>query len=312
MIEKIPHSAESPRCSVIIPAYNAADFVVQAVHSALSQRPEAPQVIVVDDGSSDTTAALVEKIDGVTLIRQANAGCPAARLAGLKHATGAFFIFLDADDELLPGAITAHLAAMDAAPQAAMVFGANHRIDATGARIATYPQKPFETADPHVVAFQVTPAPSQCMYRRSAFEAVGGYDPALRLCEDSDLNIRITQAGSIICHGDMVLNYRMHGGQATKRPSKICRAHLGVIRNHLGPDGTFPDATELARSLKKWKQYYGRNIPIEIIRTALRRDLPGSAAALKTFTACLPHSAVGAVGNAPDLLRQRLKRRKSA
>lgn len=298
--------SKDPQCSVIIPAYNAADFVVQAVQSALRQRPEVPQVIVVDDGSSDATAALVEGIEGVTLIRQANAGCPAARLAGLKQATGAFFVFLDADDELLPGAIAAHLAAMDAAPQAAMVFGSNHRIDATGQRIGTYPQDPFETADPHVVALKVTPAPSQCMYRRSAFESVGGYNPALRLCEDSDLNIRITQAGSIVCHGEMVLNYRIHGGQSTKRPSKICRAHLGVIRSHMGESGAFADAKALARCLKKWKHYYGQNMPVEIMRTALRRDLNGSGAALKTFVACLPQSAIGAAQNLPKLLLRRL------
>lgn len=298
-------ASATPRCSVVIPAYNAADFVVQAVQSALSQCPEVPQVIVVDDGSSDATAALVEKIAGVTLIRQENAGCPAARLAGLKHATGDFFVFLDADDELTPGAIAAHLAAMDAAPQAAMVFGSNHRIDAAGQRIATFRHDPFETADPHHVAFAVTPAPSQCMYRRAAFEAVGGYDPALRLCEDSDLNIRITQSGSIICHGEMVLDYRMHGGQSTKRPSRICRAHLGVIRSHLGPGGRFADAPALARCMKKWKRYYGQNMPVEIVRTALRRDFPGSASALKTFMSCLPQSAMGALTNAPRLLRNR-------
>lgn len=297
-----------PRCSVVIPAYNAADFVVQAVESALRQTPEVPQVIVVDDGSTDDTARLVGRIPGVTLIRQTNAGCPAARLTGLARATGEFLVFLDADDLLTQGAIAAHLAAMDAAPQAAMVFGSNHRIDAAGRRIGTYPQTPFETRDPHHVALQVTPAPSQCMYRRAAFDAVGGYDPALRLCEDSDINIRITAAGSILCHGDMVLEYRMHAGQSTKRPSRICRAHLGVIRSHLGPGGAFADAPALNGCMKKWKRYYGRNIPVEIMRTALRGEFAAATAAIGTFAACLPHSAVGAVGHAPALLRNRISR----
>lgn len=299
---------QRPRCSVIIPAYNAAAFVMEAIESVLCQTPDTPQVIVVDDGSTDDTARQVAGMPGVTLIQQANAGCPAARLAGLAQATGDVLIFLDADDRMTTGAIATHLAAMDAAPQAAMVFGANHRINAAGRRIGTYPQDPFETRDPHRVALQVTPAPSQCMYRRAAFDAVGGYDPSLRLCEDSDINIRITAAGSILCHGSMVLDYRMHAGQSTKRPSRICRAHLRVIRSHLGPHGAFADATALNRCMAKWKRYYGRTIPAEIVRTALRRDFTGAWAAIQTFTACLPHSAVGAIGHGPTLLRNRVSR----
>lgn len=296
-------SVRHRRCSVVIPAYNAAEFVVQAVQSALDQDPR-PQVIVVDDGSRDATAELVAALPDVTLVRQENAGCPAARLRGLDLATGEFFVFLDADDELTPGAIAAHLSAMDATPGAAMVFGSNHRIDATGHRIATYVQPVFETDDPHRVALSVTPTPSQCMYRRSAFEAVGGYDPTLRLCEDSDLNIRITAAGSILCHGRMVLNYRMHGNQSTKRPSRICRAHLGVIRKHLGPGGAFADPQALSRTLRRWKRYYGRNIPAEIVRMAMRLDLAAARSASGIFIAGLPHSAIGAVGNFPVLLKK--------
>jgi glycosyltransferase involved in cell wall biosynthesis len=294
-----------PRCSVVIPAYNAADFVVQAVESARGQTPDTPQVIVVDDGSTDDTARLVEGIPGVTLIRQANGGRSAARMAGFTRTATEFVIFLDADDELTPGAVTAHLVGMAAAPRAAMVFGSNLRIDKMGRETGLYTQTPFETGDPHLVAYQVTPTPSQCMYRHAAVAASGGFDVARDLCEDPDLNIRIVAQGTIACHGALVARYRMHDGQSTKRPSKICRAHLDVIRTHLGPGGAFADPAALNRCMKKWKRYYGQNMPVEIMRTALRRDFPGSGAALRTFASCLPYSAVGAVTHVPTLLKKR-------
>lgn len=290
------------RCSIIIPAYNAEGFVAAAVRSALAQGPEA-EVIVVDDGSTDGTAAAAD-IEGATVVRRENGGCPAARLTGLERATGEFFVFLDADDELVPGAVAAHCRAMSLHPEAAMVFGSNHRIDERGQRIDTNHQSPFETRDPGRVALSVTPAPSQCMYRRSSFEAVGGYDPKLRLCEDSDINIRITAVGSIVCHGEMVANYRLHGGQSTKRPSRIARAHLGVIRRHLGPDGRFADPQALGRCEAKWKRYYGRNMPMEIARTAFAGDFGGSTSATRTFLSFLPQSAWGAASHLPKLVRR--------
>ena len=294
-----PGTPDLPRCSVIIPAYNAADFVVQAVQSALRQTAEAPEVIVVDDGSEDATAALVDGIKGVTLIRQANQGPSAARMSGFAASRGEFVIFLDADDELAAGAIAAHISALEGS-KAAMVFGSNYRINEAGRRIGSNQQARFETRDRGLIALQVTPTPSQCMYRRTAIEAVGGYDLTLDLCEDIDLNLRLSRIGAILCHGEFVANYRMHAGQATKEPAKICRAHLGLMRRHLGAD-----AAALLRCLKKWQRYYGGNIPAEIARSTLRGDVKGAVTALNTFLSCLPQSAIGAVRNVPNLVRRR-------
>lgn len=291
----------SPRVSVIIPAYNGAAFVVQAVQSARRQTP-APQVIVVDDGSNDETATLVESLTDVTLIRQANQGVSAARMNGLAVSSGEFVMFLDADDELISGAIAAHISALDGS-DAAMVFGSNYRIDGAGRRIDCNQQARFETRDRGLIALQVTPTPSQCMYRRAALEAVGGYDRTLRLCEDIDLNLRISRVGTILCHGAFVANHRIHAGQVTKQPAKICRAHLGLLRHHLGAE-----AAALPRCLSKWRRYYGGNIPPEIVRSIRRGDVKGSVMALKTFLSCLPQSAIGAVCNAPKLIRRRFGR----
>ena len=291
-------------CTVIIPAYNAAAFIETSVRSALAQGPDGPlRVIVVDDESTDDTVARAGRIDGVEVIRKKNGGAAAARNAGLALATTRFVIFLDADDELLEGAVTAHASAMEAHPDAAMVFGSNYMIDSSGRRIAVNDQPPFSTSDAARIAYDVTPCPSQCMFRRSAVEEVGGYDGSLRSNEDVDLNLRLTRVGQIACHGAYVMNYRRHPEQATKRPASVCRTHLLVIRRALGPRSPSADAKGLHRALSKWKTFYGQHIPGEVAKNLLRGNLGAAMGAARTFMACLPQSGRGASRTLARMMR---------
>lgn len=105
-----------PKISVIIPAYNAEEFIARAVSSALSQTFADLEVIVIDDGSIDKTAEICAKLadtDGrVRLISQKNAGVSVARNVGISLATGEYIAFLDADDSILPNAYEVMLTAM--------------------------------------------------------------------------------------------------------------------------------------------------------------------------------------------------------
>lgn len=100
----------APFFSVIIPAFNAEGYIARAMESVLSQKGSSYELIVVDDGSADGTAAAVEKLESgcqvdVRLIRQPNAGPGAARNAGIADACGAYILFLDADDCLMESAL---------------------------------------------------------------------------------------------------------------------------------------------------------------------------------------------------------------
>src|SRR3954451_11962493 len=95
--------AADPKISVVIPAFNAAATLEVAVRSALGQTYRPSEVLVVDDGSTDDTAAVASRLGrGVKLVRQANQGCGPARNAGVKQAAGDWLAFLDADDAWLP------------------------------------------------------------------------------------------------------------------------------------------------------------------------------------------------------------------
>src|SRR5687768_9511372 len=113
-----------PRVSAIIPCYQMAHCVGDAVASALAQEGADVEVVVVDDGSTDEPAVALAKYAGrVRIVRQENRGLPAARNAAARAATGDLLAFLDADDVWLPGKTRLQLAALAANPAAAFVYG---------------------------------------------------------------------------------------------------------------------------------------------------------------------------------------------
>jgi glycosyltransferase involved in cell wall biosynthesis len=122
------------RIVVITPAYNAAPFIAESIRSVLAQTHRDLRLVVVDDGSTDETASVVNGFSDprLTLIWQCNAGVAAARNRGLAAADGDALLFLDADDWLAPEALAVLAAALEAAPWAVAAVGAYQRVDMAG------------------------------------------------------------------------------------------------------------------------------------------------------------------------------------
>ena len=129
--------ASTPLFSVVIAAYNCESTVGAAVRSALQQTESSREVLVVDDGSTDGTAAAVEAIgdEGARLIRQPNRGAAGARNAGIAAATGRFVAFLDGDDLWLPTYLEAGRRALTAAPGADMAYTDAYAFDGATGRV---------------------------------------------------------------------------------------------------------------------------------------------------------------------------------
>ena len=117
----------TPSISVIVPAYNAELTIARAIDSVLKQTVQAGEIIVVDDGSQDNLAAVVQRYgESVRLIQQANARTAAARNRGLDHATGDWIAFLDADDFWEPSKLERQLAVIHRFPQVSVVAGRSY------------------------------------------------------------------------------------------------------------------------------------------------------------------------------------------
>jgi GT2 family glycosyltransferase len=214
------------RLSVVIPAFNAATTIRSAVASVLRQTVPVLEVIVVDDGSTDATAQVVEAIDDprVRYISRINGGPSAARNAGIAAARGEWVGFLDSDDLWLPRYVETATAALDAAPNPgfaytdAYVFDVGrHQIRVQSAMDAIVPPPPDRASFLAAVIrrnFVFTSA----VVPVAVLGAVGGYDETLRLSEEYDLWLRILVAGfDAVWMGGPLAIYRMHPGQTSRQ-----------------------------------------------------------------------------------------------
>lgn len=184
----------TPALSIIIPAYNVAAYVGDAVRSALDQSLRAIEVIVVDDGSTDATPDILARFSDPRLrvIRQANGGLSAARNTGIGAARAGLIGFLDGDDLWHPDKARRHLDLLARHPAVGLTFCHSRYIDeagaATGRVLVTGPSRPGvqQMVLRNAVANGSTP-----IVRAACFREAGLFDTALTSCEDWEMWVRI-------------------------------------------------------------------------------------------------------------------------
>jgi glycosyltransferase involved in cell wall biosynthesis len=189
------------RITVIIPAFNMEAYIGQAIRSVLAQTHRDLRVVVVDDGSTDATAAIVTAIADprLTLVWQCNAGVAAARNRGMTAAEGDALLFLDADDWLAPTALTTLAATLDAAPDAVAAVGCYARVDAAGrpaepVRRHTPPAAPRALLARLVVQNQFANG-GHLLIRRDAARRAGTFRPGVIYGEDWEYFVRLVLLG---------------------------------------------------------------------------------------------------------------------
>ena len=202
--------------SVVIPAKNVAAYIGETIASALAQ-DEVTEVIVVNDGSTDDTIAIVRAMTDPRLRLMSNdsAGVSSARNLGARHAGGDWLIFLDADDRLRPGAVAALLAAARRAPRAVLIYGDYNTIDSEGRQIGRREllkgrRKPSGDVLARLASGNFIVNGGIALARAEAFRAIGGFDVALRYCEDWHCWCRLAAIGEFAFLPRLLLDYRLH------------------------------------------------------------------------------------------------------
>lgn len=224
-----------PAIGIIVPAYNAENYLARTLGSVLSQTYPHWELLIVDDGSTDGThriaADYAASDSRIRLLSQPNAGVSAARNAGFEQSCPdtEFIIFLDADDVWEPHALAILLDALSAHPEAAAAYGLAHYIDKNdqpiepgvceghqqyrlglenGRVIVWPPDRPTTFAVEAVMERVMTCG--TVLIRRKAFQSAGRFDPALRMWEDWDYWLRLARVGDLIFTNTPVLGYRRH------------------------------------------------------------------------------------------------------
>jgi glycosyltransferase involved in cell wall biosynthesis len=184
--------------SIVIPTYNRAWCINRSIDSVLAQTYPHIEIIVVDDGSTDNTVEVVAVYgDQIRLLRQKNAGCSAARNVGLRSATGDYVIFLDSDDMLSPDAVQCHMQTVLQWPNCDICVASTMITNPDGSRTLDdncWPETPSNPLE--LIMLAAPPPPCSIMHKRLALLRINGFDPKLKVAEDSDLLIRLSLSGS--------------------------------------------------------------------------------------------------------------------
>ncbi|MBD3640949.1 MAG: glycosyltransferase [Marinobacter sp.] len=226
--------------SVVIPAYNAASSISATLDSVVNSKCEELEVIVVDDGSEDSLADVLEtslRINPIKLVRQENSGGPASpRNKGVGESTGEFVLFLDADDIVIPEEIAPALHALELNPEATMICSNFHVADQDlririERNIDRYDllqvlldnqvaENTWQLSSEDAVATLLQTnfvGTSSVIARRSALLKAGPFDESLRNLDDRDMWIRLAQIGPILYRDKPFYLYRDMPGSVSKQ-----------------------------------------------------------------------------------------------
>jgi glycosyltransferase involved in cell wall biosynthesis len=228
-----------PKVSIITAAYNHVRFVRQSLESVQSQTYRDFEHVVVDDGSSDGTADILQSFEGkINYIRQENRGTHAAINRGIRAASGEYIALLDSDDVWLPNKLERQIQRLDESPEAGLVYSQAYVIDPTGnpknngepiGRPISDPRRTFEELlkDNYIPALTA-------VFRRSCVEEVGYFNESLKAMSDWDLWIRIVAKWSVAFVPEVLAHYRDHGNNAWHalvKNGRVNKERLLVLRN---------------------------------------------------------------------------------
>ena len=212
--------ASNPAVSVVMPVHNGERFLGEAIESVLCQTLSDFELVVIDDGSTDSSGAIVSEYantDGRVVAGRTNhVGQADARNAAVAMARAELIAFLDADDIAYPDRLERHCAFLRDHEAVALVGGALTFIDETGRVFAEDVRYPVTDAEVREAFSHTTPVlNSAATLRRSAFDEVGGYRRLFADSEDLDLWLRVAERHDIVNLRETVVRYRIHRGQAS-------------------------------------------------------------------------------------------------
>ena len=311
-----------PAVSVVMPVYNGEDYVRSAVESVLRQTFQDFELIVVDDGSRDSTPEVVKSYGGrVRYVRQENAGAAAAFNHGISLARGRYISWLSHDDEFLPGKLEEQVRAAGRAGGPAVCYTDIQFIDARGevTEERDLPEHPpGELLRNLLVAGPVTLAAYSLLYDRRCVEEVGVYDLSQRLTEDADMLLRLGGRFPFVRVPRRLMRIRRHGGRASLNPRWVpeARRFYREWLSRLGLEELFPElagsraGSERARARQWMGDRYAEHGTPPYLGLAMGQYLEAlreSPAALPSLAPSLARLARRRLGNSRQFYRLGLR-----
>lgn len=315
--QPVSDRTDAPTISVVIPAYQAAAFIADAVDSVLAQTYPAHELVVCDDGSTDDLAGVLARYDGrLTVVRQENRGLSAARNRAVAETTGELVAVLDADDVFLPEYLERMAAAATERPDLDII-ACNAYLEIDGRVTGTYYPDiaRFVVGDQRRGALHNHFIFGLATFRRERLLAVGGWDESMRLIEDTDCFIRLildgARAGLV---EEPLARYRLREGSLSSNRGATMAAQVTMLEKFLDHPALDDGERDFLRHELRIKRAEAR---VAVAEAALDRGAPNrrSAALALALGELPPGLGLGlriralAAAAAPSLARAWLSRR---
>jgi len=207
--------------SAVIPVYNNGPYVASALQSVLAQTRPPEEVIVVDDGSTDDTAAVLARYhDQIRYVYQVNRGEPSARNRGIREANGDYIAFLDGDDLWLPHKLERQMRYFEEFPSCALVYADMSTFDEYGIIDISVKSRPKMTLPTGRIFLHLLRRPlfgsGTVIFRKNCVETVGAFDESLLVGSDYEMWLRIARHFEVGAIDEPLLQYRHHPTMSTR------------------------------------------------------------------------------------------------
>jgi glycosyltransferase involved in cell wall biosynthesis len=242
--------------SVIIPAYNMARFLPQAVESVLAQSYGNLEIQIIDDGSKDDTPEVVRQWQSnprVRVHRQANGGLSHARNQGVALTRGSFVALLDADDIWLPQKLALQMPLFRGRPELGVVYSDYVRMDEEGKPLPNGPTRMHRGSISGPLLIENFVPASTAVVRRGCFERCGGFDVALRTGEDYEMWLRLSAHFQFDFIAEPTMRYRTGGWQMSTDYRGRYETAIRVMQGFLDKN---PDAVDGRVVRSAWAHTY--------------------------------------------------------
>jgi len=281
-----------PLVSVILPTYNRAEVVLRAVRTVRSQTATDLELVIVDDGSTDDTLAVLATVDDprVRLLPSSHVGVSRARNQALAVSRGRWIAFLDDDDEWPPTYLETQLAAAHAHPEAVAVYCLTRHFDDHEGRFGD--ETPWYSFSGDLFAPMMQrgyPRPSATLVLRSVLVAVGGFAPDLDVASDCELLLRIALRGSYAYNSRALVIRHLHGRNQLSTQWERQRDSYWIQASHLRRDIVQRGGY---RAWATWLRWHVGEAELAAISTASNAEQGTAAwAAVRRLARALPWSA---------------------
>ena len=241
----------SPAVSVVIATFNRAEYLPATIDSVLKQSFQDFELIVVDDGSTDDTKAVVECYGSrLNYLYQSNHGASSARNLGVRHARAPWIAFQDSDDLSLPNHLASLYGYVQKFPACGMVFANGNYVrgaaQSRGKKSIIQPAKSRQLAEKGVRLVDLFEKSilrvQAALISKQAYDSLGGHDESLRICSDLDLGLRMLMNFPVAYLDQELFSYRIHAGNIGRDDELRLTENIRVIEKLIRE---YPEARQL-------------------------------------------------------------------